>query len=78
MPADGWYAKYKNDDGTVNYDRVVCFALVDNVEPNGKHTQEVRAMDADGDGGYTDFADQATNFLGLSHESDKDFKAQRP
>lgn len=28
--------------------------------------------------GYIDFSDPATNFLGLSHESDKDFKAQRP
>lgn len=60
IPAEGWFAKYRNDDGSVFYSPLVCFALVE--EKNG-HTF-VRGMDADSSG-IIDFADEPQNFLGF-------------
>lgn len=72
IPADGWHAKYKEDDGAIMLCKVMCFALVA-VTENGDVHEDVRAIDGD-DEGLIEFANTlSSNFAGLVHESDPKF-----
>ena len=68
MPAEGWYAKFRDEDGEENYALVVCFAIVE-TEEEGHLYRSVRPMYSSPEG-MIDFADEADSFAGLSHASE--------
>lgn len=59
MPADGWYAFFKDEDGGMDYEPLVCFALTSNAEGE----TEIRPMSWQD--GFVDFCDEYDNFEGL-------------
>ena len=64
IPATGWCARYKLDDGSFTYGLVVCWALATedaDVEPG------VFGMEASD---YVDFCEDAASFDGYIHESE--------
>lgn len=74
MPADGWLAVYANPDDSVDVDRIVAFALVDewiaeDYEPVPSGVERmVRPIVNMGDG-YLD-VDDADNCLGVTHQGE--------
>ena len=69
IPADGWRARFREEDGRITSSRIACFALVEVSEPDGTTTEDVRAIDI-GASGYAEFVTEAANFAGLVHEDD--------
>jgi hypothetical protein len=69
MPADGWYAFFKDEDGGMDYEPLVCFALTSNAEGE----TEIRPMSWQD--GFVDFCDEYDNFEGIEKIdlSDDDF-----
>ncbi len=59
MPADGWYAFFKDEEGALDYEPLVCFALTSNAEGE----TEIRPMSWQD--GFVDFCDEYDNFEGL-------------
>lgn len=72
IPADGWHARYKQDDGKIELSRLQCFALVERTQERGGPEQTVHGMDADVDG-HMEYCDEVSNFLGYVHKDDPDF-----
>jgi hypothetical protein len=69
VPADGWYAEYRNDDGQRFHMRLVVWALVEGTEGIDRGVHEVRGLCCDADEGV-DFADDVTNFIRYVHSND--------
>jgi hypothetical protein len=71
MPADGWYAFFKEEDESLNFEPLVCFALTENTDGE----TEIRPMFWQDS--YVDFADDYDNFEGIEQvdmsEQDWDF-----
>lgn len=67
MPADGWTAHYRNEQGADTTDRVVCFALVETVE-HGEKRQEVRPMTRAG--ARMQFCQDSAGFRSVTHASE--------
>lgn len=63
MPADGWYAFFREEDDTIDFEPLVCFALTENADG----VNEVRPMFWQDDYGSVDFADDYDNFEGLEN-----------
>lgn len=61
IPANGWFAYYKLDDGPLEKSRIVCIALYDD--------GDIHFMDVD-DSGFIDKIDSAHNLRGVKHEDD--------
>ncbi|MEW6764452.1 MAG: hypothetical protein AB1344_01525 [Pseudomonadota bacterium] len=59
MPAEGWYAFFKDEDESLNFEPLVCFALTENADGE----TEVRPMFWQDS--YVDFADDYDNFEGV-------------
>lgn len=59
MPAEGWYAFFKDEDESLNFEPLVCFALTENTDGE----TEVRPMFWQDN--YVDFADDYDNFEGI-------------
>jgi hypothetical protein len=67
IPADGWFAGFKDPGGNIDYCPVLCFALV-SYEDKGDAFTEVKPI-CWGDP-YADFCDESSNFDGLRHLSE--------
>jgi hypothetical protein len=63
IPAEGWWAHYKNDAGSDTLESVVCFALVE-VTEHGEKRQEVRPMSSSPAG--IEFCQGKSNFSDIS------------
>lgn len=59
IPATGWYALFKEEDDSINFEPLVCFALTENSDGE----TEIRPMFWEG--GFVDFADDYNNFEGI-------------
>lgn len=59
MPAEGWYAFFKEEDDSMNFEPLVCFALTENADGE----TEIRPMFWQDS--YVDFADDYDNFEGI-------------
>lgn len=66
--APGWFALFKQDDGTVERWPLACWALVE----DNREQRDVIGMVTDRDTGTVDDAEGSDNFSGYRHESDKD------
>ena len=63
IPAEGWFALYRNEGQPDEREAVVCFALVETKEERGQIRWDVRPMSwCDG---YVDFCDTISNFSGI-------------
>jgi hypothetical protein len=69
IPADGWYAEYRGDDGQPFHMRLVAWALVEGTEGIDRGVHEVRGLGCDTDEGV-DFADDVANFVRYAHKDD--------
>jgi len=66
IPAEGWKAHYKNKDEADFVEPVVCFALVEETDINGKKKQTVLPMSWSE---YeVDFCEKISNFSEISHQ----------
>lgn len=75
IPAQGWYAKYSQEGGTVEYSPLVCFAVVSRQyedDPPLNHQTEVVGIDACSEG-TTEPCDHASNFAGYARALDEGF-----
>jgi hypothetical protein len=72
-PAVGWYAKYAQDGGTVEYCRVLAWGLVEReyIEDPTVHRHLV-GFDQDSEG-LTELCDSASNFAGYINAADPGF-----
>ena len=58
IPADGWQAVYKNDDGSEYKSQMNCWALIE----DERGETRIEGMDVDSDGVCSE-ANLSTNFL---------------
>jgi hypothetical protein len=66
--APGWFALFKQEDGSVERWPLACWALVE----NKREQRDVVGLVSDRDTSTLDNADASTNFAGYRHESDTD------
>ena len=64
MPADGWLAVFDDEDSVP----VVCFALAQGVDDDGKTTTDVRPMACIDD--VVEFCDDYDSYLGVVRDDD--------
>lgn len=71
MPAEGWYARYKDSDEGFGFLRLICWALVENPEedPQEASNQYVEGMTASADGD-TEFCGTFQGFAGYIYRPD--------
>jgi len=65
LPAEGWYAKYKQDDETSEYVKIMFFALVEFLH-EGQKIKTVEPMDYDPCEG-SDLCINISNFQGIEY-----------
>jgi hypothetical protein len=67
IPAEGWKAHYKNEDEAADFiEPIVCFALVEETDTNGKKKQTVLPMSwSDYE---VDFCENTGNFSKISYQ----------
>ena len=66
MPANGWSAVFEDEDNVP----VVCFALVQGIDEEGKTTSDVRPMACIDD--VIEFCDEYDSYLGVVRDGDSD------
>lgn len=69
IPAEGWFAVYKENDGSESSVRLACWALVE--ETDDEFTDNVVVGMETGYDQSVDFADTAVNFVRYVHTSDQ-------